>query len=163
MSHQAGRLVGAGVLLSAVFLAAPSAATVSGPASSTFEGAFEFEGVASRKVGSGCRGVGQFGKAKAGARVLISERSADGDFQPLGRGRLDKGKIVEATTGDKVCRMTFRVRAGAAPAADSAVYLEVKGVVFDLRWPAADVTDGDLGTWRCEFSDDSCALIVGNA
>ena len=57
--------------------------------------------------------------------------------------------------------MTFKVRASSAPAFDSRIYLEVKGVTFDISWPAADVASGDLGTWRCEYSDDTCAAVVG--
>ena len=99
---------------------------------------------------------------KAGARVRISEQTAAGDFDAIGHDKLRKGKVVETSDGEEVCRMAFRVKA-TAPADDSRVHLEVKGLTFSIAWPATDVADGDLGTWRCEFSDDSCATIVGEA
>ena len=48
--------------------------------SHTFKGVFEFEGIAAVSAGTGCRGEGAFGVMKRGARVLISERLASGDF-----------------------------------------------------------------------------------
>jgi hypothetical protein len=89
------------------------------------------------------------------------EQDSNGEFDTLARGKLRKGKVVEID-GVEVCRVAFRVKAADAPADDSRVYLEVKGLTFDISWPAADVADGDLGTWRCEFSDNQCAVIVGN-
>lgn len=164
MSLSARRLFCLAVALSSglLVLGAPSGATVTSGTSTTFTGAFEFEGLAAASAGKGCRGEGAFGVMKAGARVLISERVASGDFQTLGKGKIGKGKIADAD-GDEVCRMAYKVKARNAPAADSRIYLEVKGVTFDISWPAADVADGDLGTWTCEYDDNTCAVVVGGS
>jgi hypothetical protein len=140
----------------------PSGATVANGASTTFSGAFEFEGLAAASAGKGCRGEGVFGVVKSRARVLLSERDAAGEFSTLGKGKIRKGKITEAADGEKVCRMRYKVKVRTAPASDSRVYLEVKGVTFNISWPAADVADGDLGTWRCEYADTTCAVLVGD-
>jgi hypothetical protein len=137
------------------------ASVTSGP-STTFSGAFEFEGLAAASAKKGCRGEGAFGVMKKGSRVLLSERDADGEFSRLGKGKLGRGKITDAVDGEEVCRMRFKIKARTAPASDSRVYLEVKGVTFDISWPAADVADGDLDTWRCEYSDTTCAVVVGD-
>jgi hypothetical protein len=162
MSRSSLRLFGLAVALSSglFVLGAPGGASVGSGTSITFKGAFEFEGLAAVSAGKGCRGEGAFGVMKRGARVLISERVASGDFQKLAKGKIGKGKVADAS-GDKVCRMPFKVKAKTAPADDSRIYLEVKGVAFDISWPAADVADGDLGTWRCEYSDNNCAVVVG--
>jgi len=169
MSRRSRHLVAAAVLVAACFgIAVPSAAATANAAPAatrraaaiTYSGAFEFEGIASHKTGTRCRGEGAFGVAKPGARVTISEQNAAGDFSTLGTGKLGKGKLV-TVSGDKVCRIAFRVRAPVAPADDSTVYLEVKGLTFNVRSPAAEVADGDLGTWTCEYSDNTCALVVG--
>jgi hypothetical protein len=143
-------------------LGGPSAATVTSGASTTFSGAFEFEGLAAASAGKRCHGEGAFGVMRARARVLLSERDAAGDFSRLGKGKIGKGKITDAVDGEEVCRMRFKVKAPTPPASDSRVYLEVKGVTFNISWPAADVADGDLGTWRCEYSDNTCAALVGD-
>jgi len=170
MSRGSRHLVAAAVLGAVCFAAAtPSAAAgrSAAPAAKdraaaiTDAGAFEFEGIAGHTAGKGCRGEGAFGEAKPGARVTVSERNAAGDFSTLAKGKVAKGKVVRASGGDKVCRMAFRAKARVAPANDSSVYLEVKGLTFDLRFPAADVADGDLGTWTCGFSDNTCARVVG--
>jgi hypothetical protein len=140
-------------------LAAPSAAAGGGKAP-TFEGAFEFQGLASASAGKGCSGEGTFGEMNPGARVLISERVASGDFQKLAKGKVAKGTVV-TVDGDEVCRMRFSAKAKKAPASDSTIYLEIKGVAFNIQWPAADVANGDLGIWTCEFDDSSCATVVG--
>jgi hypothetical protein len=159
MSRGPRHLVAAATLGIACFgIAAPSAAADA--AAVTYKGAFEFEGLAANKTGKTCEGEGAFGQMKPGARVTISEQDAAGDFSELGIGKLAKGKNVKVS-GEKVCRMKFRVKAPVAPAADSTIYLEIKGVAFDIRFPAADVADGDLGTWTCEYSDNSCASVVG--
>jgi hypothetical protein len=162
MSLEARRPLGGVVVLALVLLAfaAPAGASVHRGTPTTFTGAFEFEGMAGVSAGKGCRGEGAFGVMKPGARVLLSERVASGDFQTLGKGKIAKGKVV-TVDGDKVCRMTYKVKAPKAPASDSRVYLEVKGVTFDISWPAADVADGDLGIWTCEYSDNTCAAVVG--
>lgn len=171
MSRGRRPLVAAAVLGIACFgVATPSLATTHRAAPSTthraaaitYTGAFEFEGIAGKKAGKGCSGQGAFGEAKPGARVTVSERDVAGDFSTLGTGKLRKGKFVTASSGDKVCRMAFRVKAPTAPAGDSTVYLEIKDVVFNIRFPVADVADGDMGTWTCEFSDNSCAIVVGD-
>ena len=175
MSRGPRHLVAAAVLGAACFaVATPSAAAgrSAAPAAKhraaaiTYAGAFEFEGIAGHTTGKSCRGEGAFGEAKPGARVTVSERNKAGDFSTLGKatlgkGKVVKGKVVKASGGDKVCRMAFRVKAPVAPANDSSVYLEVKGLTFNVRFPAADVADGDLGTWTCGFSDNSCARVVG--
>lgn len=170
MSGSSRHLIAGSALVAACFgvavtndqVATATAAPAATPrgAAITYSGAFEFQGLASNKTGKRCRGEGSFGEAKPGARVTVSERNAAGDFSTLGTGKLAKGKLV-TVSGDTVCRMAFRVRAAVAPAGDSTVYLEVKGVAFDIRSPAADVADGDLGTWTCEFSDNTCSLVVG--
>lgn len=139
-----------------------TAAPTRGEASTTFRGAFEFEGMAAVPAGKGCRGEGAFGVMKPRARVRLSERVASGEFETLGRGKLGRGTTT-AVDGDDICRMPFVVKTKTAPASDSRIYLEVKGVTFDISWPAADVADGDLGTWRCEHSDNTCAEVVGGA
>src|SRR5262245_9978379 len=139
-------------------LAAPSGAA--GGKAPTFDGTFEFQGLASASAGKGCSGQGTFGEMNPGARVLISERVASGDFQKLAKGKVSKGKVVKVD-GDKVCRMTVTAKAKKAPADDSTIYLEIKNVAFNIQWPAADVADGDLGIWTCEFDDTSCASVVG--
>ena len=140
--------------------AAPGGAAVGSGSGTTFQGAFEFQGIAGVKAGKGCRGEGAFGEMKPGARILISERVASGDFQDLAKGKVRRGKAV-TVGGDKVCRMRFKAEAATTPASDSTIYLEIKGVAFDIQWPAADVADGDLGIWTCEYSDNSCATVVG--
>lgn len=170
MSRGPRHLVAAAVLGAACLaVATPSAAAGRSAApvakhraaAITYSGAFEFEGIAGKRAGKSCSGEGAFGEAKPGALVTVSERNAAGDFSTLGTGKLAKGKRVKASGGDKVCRMKFRVKAPVAPANDSTVYLEMKGLTFNVRFPAADVADGDLGTWTCEFSDNSCASVVG--
>jgi hypothetical protein len=173
MSRRARQVI-AVVALSAAGLAvaAPSSAAVRAGAPTsvhrapavTYTGAFEFEGIAGKKTGRFCRGSGVFGVAKPGAKVTISERNAAGDFSTLAKGKLAKGTFVTdavTDTGGKVCRMAFRANAAVAPAGDSSVYLEVKGLAFNLQFPAADVADGDLGTWTCGSFDDGCARVVG--
>jgi hypothetical protein len=157
------RLVVAAALTSGLLaFATPSAATVGSRGSTTYRGAFEFDSLAAVKTSKGCRGEGAFGVMKPGARVRLSERVASGDFQALGKGKIGKGKIGKGRSdGNGVCRMRFKVNTTRGPAADSRVYLEVQGVTFDISWPAADVADGDLGTWSCEYSDTTCAVVVG--
>jgi hypothetical protein len=164
MSLSARRFAFAAVALctGVLMLGGPSGATVTGGASTTFSGAFEFEGLAAASAGKGCRGEGAFGVMKRRARVLLSEQDAAGEFSTLGKGKMGKGKITEADDGEEVCRMRFKVKARSAPAADSRVYLEVKGVTFDISFSAADVADGDLDTWRCEYADTTCAVVVGD-
>jgi len=154
------RLLALVLMCSAALGATASASPVGGDTSTTFRGAFEFEGMAAVTAGKGCQGEGAFGVMKARARVRLSERVASGDFEALGKGRLGRGTRTEAG-GDEICRMRFVVKAKTDPASDSRIYLEVKGVTFDISWPAADVADGDLGTWRCEYSDNTCAEVVG--
>ena len=139
--------------------AAPSATAVP----ITYHGAFEFEGIAGVGTKTNCHGEGAFGVAKRGAKVTISERNAAGDFSVLATGKLAKGKVVKAISGDKVCRMTFKAKASTPPASDSTVYFEMKGLTFDIRNSATNVADGDFGTETCEFSDHSCATVVGGA
>lgn len=132
----------------------------------TYSGAFEFEGIAGKRTGSSCRGDGlsSFGRANPGAQVKISERNAAGKFSTLAKGRLAKGAFVInplTNTDGPVCRMEFRAKAQRAPATDSSVYLEVKGLFTVIQFPAADVADGRLGTWTCNPFDDNCALVVG--
>jgi len=158
MLRQLGLAVAFSVLV--VTLAAPSGAAVRSGSAPTFAGSFEFEGIAAVRAGKGCRGEGAFGDMRPGARVLISERVTSGDFEKLATGKLRRGKAVDVE-GDEVCRMRFKAKAATAPAADSTIYLEIKGVTFDVSWPAADVADGDLGIWTCEYSDNSCATVVG--
>lgn len=141
-------------------LAAPAAASVRSGAAPTYKITFEFEGL-SGVPGKACHGKGLFGEMKRGAKVTISERVASGDFQVLAKGKVRAGKVAEAKDGEKVCRMRSTVKTKRGPADDSRIYFEVKGVTFDISWPATDVADGDLGTWRCEFSDNSCAELVG--
>ena len=145
-----------------LMLGGSSEALVTGGESTTFSGAFEFEGLAAASAKKGCRGQGAFGVMKKGARVLLSERDAAGEFSRLGKGKIGGGKITDAVDGEEVCRMRFKVKARRTPASDSRVYLEVKGVTFDISWPAADVADGDLDTWRCEYADNTCAVLVGD-
>ena len=170
MSRVPRSLVVAAVLGGACLLfVSPSAAaarsaahpTAREAAAVTYVGAFEFEGLAGHGTTKNCAGEGVFGEAKPGAQV-ISERNAAGTFSVLGTGTLAKGKVVKARSGDKVCRMSFRVKAPVPPADTSTVYLEVKGLTFNVRFPATGVADGDLGTWTCGYSDKSCALVVGN-
>lgn len=126
----------------------------------TYSGAFEFQGLANKERGKACSGQGAFGEMKPRARVTISEQDAAGDFSVIAKGRVRRG--TETTVdGEDVCRMPFKATARTAPADDSAVYLEVKGVTFDIRFPASEVADGDLGTWTCEYSDTTCATVVG--
>jgi hypothetical protein len=148
-------------VVATLVIATPISATARAGESLTFKGAFELEGLAAIEIGKGCRGEGAFGRMERGARVRLSERDAAGDFQRLGTGRLRKGRIVESVDGEEVCRMPFALTARRTPASDSRIYLEVKDVAFDISWPASDVTDGDLGTWRCEYSDTACAEVVG--
>ena len=129
--------------------------------STTYTGAFEFEGLAADATAKGCRGEGAFGVMKTGAKVTMSEQDAAGDFSTLGTGRVGKGKITEASDGEEVCRMPIKVKARTAPADDSRIHVEVKNVTFSISYPAADVADGDLDTWRCEFGDTTCAVLVG--
>jgi hypothetical protein len=37
----------------------------------------------------------------------------------------------------------------------------MKGITFDIRNSATNVADGDFGTETCEFSDNTCATVVG--
>jgi hypothetical protein len=127
----------------------------------TYTGAFEFEGLANNEKGKTCNGQGSFGEMKPRARVTISERDSSGDFTVIAKGKVAKGKAATAVDGEDVCRMTFKAKAKTAPADDSTVYLEIKGVAFDIQFPVAQVADGDLGTWTCEFSDTTCAEVVG--
>lgn len=163
MSRSARRFVVPAVALCTALLmiGGPSGATVTSGASITFSGAFEFEGLAAASTGKRCHGEGAFGVMKARARVLLSERDAAGEFSRLGIGKVGRGKTTDAVDGEEVCRMRIKVKARTAPASDSRVYLEIKGVTFNISWPATDVADGDLGTWRCEYSDNTCAVLVG--
>ncbi len=146
-------------------LATTSIVTVALPASAgdsvTYSGAFEFQGLAGKERGRTCSGQGAFGEMKPRARVTISERDASGDFEVIAKGRVRKGSEATGVDGEDVCRMPFKAKARTAPADDSTVYLEVKGVTFDIQFPVADVADGDMGTWTCEFDDTTCALVVG--
>lgn len=143
-----------------IALAAPSGAA-GGDKAPTYEGDFEFQGLASTKAGKGCSGQGTFGEMNPGAKVLISERvKSTGDFQKIAKGKVARGKVV-TVDGDKVCRMHVSAKAKKAPASDSTIYLEIKDVAFNIQFPAADVADGDLGIWTCEFDDNSCATVVG--
>jgi hypothetical protein len=137
--------------------AAPSASA----APITYHGAFEFEGIAGVGAKKNCHGEGAFGVAKPGAKVTISERNTAGDFSVLATGKLSKGKVVTAVSGDKVCRITFKAKAATPPAGDSTVYFEMKGITFNIRNSATNVADGDFGTETCEFSDNTCATVVG--
>lgn len=156
------RLLGLAITLSLglAALAGPVGATVPRGSSLKFTGAFEFTGLASEKTGKGCNGQGAFGVMKPGAKVTISERDAAGDFEVLATGKVAKSKIVEVDD-ENVCRMKVSAKAPTAPADDSRIYLEVKGVTFDISWPATDVADGDLGIWTCEYDDTACAAVVG--
>lgn len=131
----------------------------------TYSGAFEFEGIAAERTGKSCRGDGMgFGRANPGAKVTLSELTAAGKSSTLAKGRLAKGAFVTnplTDTGGPVCRMEFRAKARRAPAADSVVYLEVKGLFFNIQFPATEIADGRLGTWTCDAFDDTCALVVG--
>ena len=161
MRSRSTRTLIATALLSAACVAtAPSATAAAGV---TYKGTFEFEGIAGVGTKKNCSGEGAFGVAKRGAKVTISERNAAGDFSVLATGKLAKGKVVKASSGDKVCRMTFKAKATTAPASDSTVYFEMKGLTFNVRFSAAKVTDGDLGAWTCEYSSHSCATLVGGA
>jgi len=148
------------LLAALLALTGPVAATVRSSASVTFKGSFEFEGLAAKKAGKGCSGQGAFGEMKPGAKVTISEQDAANDFSELATGKMSKGKVV-TVDGEKVCRMTFKAKAASPPASDSRVHLEIKGVTFSTSWPASDVTDGDMGIQTCEYSDDTCATVVG--
>jgi hypothetical protein len=152
--------------LAAVALLAATSFIVAAPAGAgssgvTYSGAFEFQGLANDESGKACHGAGVFGEMKRRARVTISEQDAAGDFSTAAKGRVGKGKAATAADGEEVCRMPFKAKAKTAPADDSTVYLEIKGVTFDIRFPVADVADGDMGTWTCEYSDTTCALVVG--
>jgi hypothetical protein len=153
-------LVAATLTAGLLAFAAPGAATVGRGASVTYKGSFEFEGLAGKKTSKGCSGQGAFGEMKPGARVLISEQDAANDFSELATGKVSKGRFV-TVDGEKVCRMTFKAKAASSPASDSRVHLEIKGVAFSIAWPASDVADGDMGIHTCEFSDDTCATVVG--
>ncbi len=158
--HRFGLTIALGTML-VIALAAPSVAAAGGGKAPTYEGDFEFQGLASTKAGKGCSGQGTFGEMKPGAKVLISERvKSTGDFQKLAKGKVAKGKVV-TVDGDEVCRMHVSAKAKKAPASDSTIYLEIKDVAFNIQFPAADVADGDLGIWTCEFDDNSCATVVG--
>jgi hypothetical protein len=151
-------LIAAAVLGAACIAAAPSATAAAGI---TYHGAFEFEGIAGVGSKKNCHGEGAFGVAKPGAKVTISERNAAGDFSVLATGKLAKGKVVKAISGDNVCRMTFKAKATTPPASDSTVYFEMKGITFNVRISATKVADGDFGTETCEYSDNTCATVVG--
>src|SRR5687767_10311394 len=127
MSRSARRFVLPAVAFCTVvlMLGGSSDALVTSGASTAFSGAFEFEGLAKASAKKGCRGEGAFGVMKKGARVLLSERDAAGEFSRLGKGKLGRGKITDAVDGEEVCRMRFKVKARTAPASDSRVYLEV--------------------------------------
>jgi hypothetical protein len=153
-------LIAAALTAGLLAFAAPGAATVGRGSAVTFKGSFEFEGLAGKKTGKGCSGQGAFGEMKPGARVTISEQDAANDFSVLADGKVSKGKFV-TVDGEKVCRMTVKAKAASPPASDSRVHLEIKGVAFTTAWPASDVADGDLGIQTCEYSDDSCATVVG--
>jgi hypothetical protein len=149
------------VLGAACAAAAPSATAAAGI---TYHGTFEFEGIAGHTTGKSCRGEGAFGVARPGAKVTISERNAAGNFSVLAKGKLANGKVVKArSSGGKVCRMTFRAKAAVGPASDSTVYFEMKGLTFNIRFSAAKVGNGDLGTYACQYSGHSCATVVGGA
>ena len=162
MPFRPSRLLMVAAVVSAALLAlaVPSGASVSRGSSVAFTGSFEFEGLAAKKTSKGCSGQGAFGEMKPGARVLISEQDTANDFSELATGKLSKGKLV-TVDGEKVCRMTFKAKATSPPASDSRIHLEIKGVAFSTAWPASDVTDGDLGIQTCEYSDDTCATVVG--
>jgi len=159
MSTTVRSLVAAAALASLSLLVAGPAAAGGGV---TYSGAFEFQGLASNETGRRCNGQGTFGEMKPRARVTISEQDASGDFSVIAKGRVGRGKTAAAVDGEEVCRMPFKATASTTPADDSTVYLEIKDVTFNIRFPAADVADGDMGTWTCEFSDTTCALVVGN-
>ena len=161
MPSRVRRSLVAAALVAATSLVHVAPAAAAGSGGITYSGAFEFQGLAGNTTGKTCNGEGAFGEMKARARVTISEQDAAGDFSKIAKGKVAKGKAATAADGEKVCRMTFTARASTAPADDSTVYLEVKGVAFDIRFPATEVSDGDLGTWTCEFSDSACALVVG--
>jgi len=162
MSSRARRSLVAAALAAGASLVLVTSASAGGSGGVTYSGAFEFQGLAGNKTGKTCNGEGAFGEMRPRARVTISEQDAAGDFSKIAKGKVAKGKAATAVDGEKVCRMAFKAKAATAPADDSTVYLEVKGVTFDIRFPAAEVADGDLGTWTCEFSDTACALVVGN-
>ena len=148
-SRSTRAIVAAALIGVACIAASPSAGAA--PAV-TYHGAFELEGIAGHRTGKSCSGAGAWGEANPGAKVTISERNAAGDFSVLATGKLAKGKVVKASSGDKVCRMKFVAKAATAPASDSTVYFEMKGLTFNVRLPAADVADGNLGTLTCAYS-----------
>jgi hypothetical protein len=117
-------------------IAAPSGASVHRAGGLTYKGALQFEGLAAVGANKNCHGEGAFGVAKAGARVTVSERNTAGDFTTLGTGKLAKGKVAEFL-GDEVCLMKYKVKAASAPAADSRVYVEWKGLTFNISLPAS--------------------------
>ena len=141
-------------------VAAPGApASVREGSGVTFKGALQFEGIAAVGSNKNCHGEGAFGVAKPGAKVTVSQ-SVDGDFTKLGTGKLAKGKAAKFL-GDDVCLMKYKVKTSAAPAAGSRVYVEWKGLTFNVSDSAENVADGDLGTYTCEYSDNTCATVVG--
>ena len=141
-------------------VAAPSGASVHRAAAVTYKGALQFEGNAAVGANKNCHGEGAFGVANAGAKVTVSERNTAGDFTTLGTGKLAKGKAVKFQ-GDDVCLMKYKVKAPTAPAADSRVYVEWKGLTFNVSLPASSDRVVDLGTYTCEYSDNTCATVVG--
>jgi hypothetical protein len=159
MSTTLRSLIAAALLTSVSLLVAGPAAASGGV---TYSGAFEFQGLANNETGQRCNGEGTFGEMKPRARVTISEQDAANDFTVIAKGRVGRGKTATAVDGEEVCRMSFKAKGSTAPADDSAVHLEIKGVAFSIRFPAADVADGDMGTWTCEFSDTTCAEVVGD-
>ncbi len=153
-------LVTALLVAACVAVAAPSApASVRREAGPTFTGALQFEGLAAVGSNKNCHGEGAFGVAKAGAKVMVSQ-SVSGDFTTLGTGKLAKGKAAKFL-GKDVCVMKYKVKTSAAPAAGSRVYVEWKGLTFNVSDSAANVTDGKVGTYTCEYSDNTCAIVVG--
>jgi len=150
--------VGLAVLATAV----PSGASVDrAPVPAiTYRGALQFEGNAAVGANKNCFGEGAFGSAKAGAKVTVSEQNTAGDFSTLGTGKLAKGKAVKFQ-GAFVCLMKYKVKAPTAPAADSRVYVEWKGLTFNISLPASSDRVVDLGTYTCEYSRNTCATVVG--
>jgi hypothetical protein len=145
-----------------VALAAPAApASVRAGGGLTYKGALQFEGLAAVGSSKNCHGEGAFGVAKPGARVTVSEQDASGDFTVIAKGKLAKGKQGEFL-GDEVCIMKYKAKATQAPASDSRIYVEWKGLTFNVSDSASNVVDGDFGTYTCEYSDNTCAVVVGD-
>ncbi len=161
MPRSSHRLLVVGILaVASVVAAAPGAPASEREGSGvTFKGALQFEGLAAVGPNKNCHGEGAFGVAKRGAKVTVSQ-SVDGDFTKLGTGKIAKGKAAKFQ-GDDVCLMKYKVKVPTAPAAGSRVYVEWKGLTFDVSNSAENLTDGDIGTYTCEYSDTTCATVVG--